>query len=34
MRRRLIGNICTGLGNPSPAIFDNEYINEEKYNAS
>ena len=32
MRRRLIGNICTGLGNPSPVIFDNEWTDNEKFN--
>lgn len=32
MRRRLIGNVCTGLGNPSPVIFDNEWTANEKFN--
>lgn len=32
MRRRLIGNICTGLGNPSPVIFDNQWTDNEKFN--
>lgn len=32
MRRRLTGNICTGLGNPSPVIFDNEWTDNEKFN--
>lgn len=32
MRRRLIGNIYTGLGNPSPVIFDNEWTDNEKFN--
>lgn len=32
MRRRLIGNICTGLGNPSPVIFDNQWTDKEKFN--
>lgn len=32
MRRRLIGNICTGLGNPSPVIFDNEYTDNKRFN--
>lgn len=32
MRRRLIGNIYTGLGNPSPVIFDNQWTDNEKFN--
>lgn len=32
MRRRLTGNICTGLGNSSPVIFDNEWTDNEKFN--
>lgn len=32
MRRRLTGNICTGLGNPTPEIFDNEWSGNEKFN--
>lgn len=32
MRRRLIGNICTGLGNPSPVIFDNQWTDNEQFN--
>lgn len=32
MRRRLIGNICTGLGNSSPVIFDNQWTDNEKFN--
>lgn len=32
MRRRLIGNVCTGLGNPSPVIFDNEWTDNKKFN--
>lgn len=32
MRRRLTGNICTGLGNPSPVIFDNKWTDNEKFN--
>lgn len=32
MRRRLIGNICTGLGNPSPVIFNNQWTDNEKFN--
>ncbi len=32
MRRRLTGNIYTGLGNPSPVIFDNEWPDNEKFN--
>lgn len=32
MRRRLTGNLCTGLGNPSPVIFDNEWIGNKKFN--
>lgn len=32
MRRRIIGNICTGLGNPSPVIFDNQWTDSEKFN--
>lgn len=32
MRRRIIGNICTGLGNPSPVIFDNEWTDNKKFN--
>jgi len=32
MRRRLIGNIHIGLGNPSPVIFDNGWTGNEKFN--
>lgn len=32
MRRRLTGNICTGLSNPSPVVFDNEWTTNEKFN--
>jgi len=32
MRRRITGNICTGLGNPSPVIFDNGWTGNEKFN--
>ena len=32
MRRRLTGNLCTGLGNPSPVIFDNEWTDNKKFN--
>lgn len=32
MRRRLTGNICTGLGNPSPVIFDNQWTDNEIFN--
>ena len=32
MRRRLIGNVCIGIGNPSPVIFDNEWTDNEKFN--
>ena len=32
MRRRITGNICTGLGNPSPVIFDNQWTDNEKFN--
>lgn len=32
MRRRLIGNVCTGLGNPLPVIFDNEWTDNKKFN--
>lgn len=32
MRRRLTGSICTGLGNPSPVIFDNQWTDNEKFN--
>ncbi len=32
MRRRLAGNVCTGLGNPSPVIFDNKWTDNEKFN--
>ena len=32
MRRRLTGNLCTGLGNPSPVIFDNKWTDNEKFN--
>lgn len=32
MRRRLTENICTGLGNPSPVIFDNEWTDNKKFN--
>jgi len=32
MRRRLIGNICTGLGNSSPVIFDNQWTDNKKFN--
>lgn len=34
MRRRLIGNVCTGLGNPSPVIFDNKWTDNKKFNES
>lgn len=32
MRRRITGNTCTGLGNPSPVIFDNQWTDNEKFN--
>ena len=32
MRRRITGNIYTGLGNQSPVIFDNEWTDNEKFN--
>lgn len=32
MRRRITGNICTGLGNSSPVIFDNGWTGNEKFN--
>ena len=32
MRRRITGNICTGFGNPSPVIFDNEWTGNKKFN--
>lgn len=32
MRRRITGNICTGLGNPSPVIFDNQWSDNKKFN--
>lgn len=32
MRRRITGNIHTGLGNPSPVIFDNQWTDNEKFN--
>ena len=32
MRRRITGNIYTGLGNPSSVIFDNEWIDNKKFN--
>lgn len=32
MRRRITGNLCTGLGNPSPVIFDNEWTGNKKFN--
>ena len=32
MRRRLTGNIDTGLGNPSPEIFNNKWTNNEDFN--
>ena len=32
MRRRITENICTGLGNPSPVIFDNGWTGNEKFN--
>lgn len=32
MRRRLIGNVCTGMGNSSPVIFDNQWTDNEKFN--
>lgn len=32
MRRRLTGNIYTGLGNPAPEMFDNEWSDNEKFN--
>lgn len=32
MRRRITGNTCTGLGNPLPVIFDNQWTDNEKFN--
>ena len=32
MRRRLTVNIHTGLGNPSPEVFNNEWTNNEDFN--
>lgn len=32
MRRRIIGNVHTGLGNPSPEKFDNEWTDNEEFN--
>ena len=32
MCRRITGNICTGLGNSSPVIFDNGWAGNEKFN--
>lgn len=32
MRRRITGNIYTGLGNPSLVIFDNEWTDNKKFN--
>lgn len=32
MRRRITGNIYTGLGKPSPVIFDNEWTDNKKFN--
>lgn len=32
MRRRLIGNTYTGLGNPSPEVFNNEWTDNEDFN--
>lgn len=32
MRRRIIGNIHTGLGNPSPEKFDNKWTDNEEFN--
>lgn len=32
MRRILTGSICTGLGNPSPVIFDNQWTDNENFN--
>lgn len=32
MRRRLIGNICIGLGNSFPVFFDNQWTDNEKFN--
>ena len=32
MRRRLNGNVHTGLGNPSPEIFNNEWTSNEDFN--
>lgn len=34
MRRRLTGNVCTGLGNPALVIFDNQWTDNEKFNES
>lgn len=31
MRRRFIGNMCTGLGNSSPEIFDNKWLGVEEF---
>lgn len=32
MKRRLLGDVCIGLGNPNPDIFDNKWSNNEKFN--
>jgi len=32
MRRRITGNIYTGLWNPSSVIFDNEWTDNKKFN--
>lgn len=32
MRRRLIGDVYTGLGNPSPEVFNNEWTDNEDFN--
>ena len=32
MIRRLLGDVCIGLGNPNPDIFDNKWTNNERFN--
>lgn len=32
MRRRLINDVCTGLGNPEPEVFDNRWTDNHDFN--
>lgn len=34
MRRRIIGNVCMGIGNPEPEKFDNQWTDNEVFNTA